>query len=104
MDWENPNRTACLMTFLAEEARRNRWERVAALAAAARAGSRNRWPPSVGDAGPSERWIALVFSFGPNGYPARMTSAEKMKQDTIGVDISKVRLDACHLAEPAVYQ
>jgi hypothetical protein len=30
---------ACLMTFRAEKARRNRWERVAALSSAARDGS-----------------------------------------------------------------
>ena len=30
---------ACLMTFCADEARRNRWERVAALSSAARVGS-----------------------------------------------------------------
>jgi hypothetical protein len=30
---------ACLMTFRAEKARRNRWERVAALSSAARVGS-----------------------------------------------------------------
>jgi hypothetical protein len=32
-------KTACLMTFHAEEARRNRWERVGALSTAARVGS-----------------------------------------------------------------
>jgi hypothetical protein len=32
------------MTFRAEEARRNRWERVAALSTAARDGSGVRWP------------------------------------------------------------
>jgi hypothetical protein len=32
------------MTFRAEEARRNRWERVAALSSAARVGSGVRWP------------------------------------------------------------
>jgi hypothetical protein len=31
--------SACLMTFRAEKARRNRWERVAALSSAARVGS-----------------------------------------------------------------
>jgi hypothetical protein len=38
---------ACLMTFYAVEAKRNRWERVAALSSAARDGSRNRRPFGV---------------------------------------------------------
>jgi transposase len=46
--------------------------------------------------------IALVFSFGLDGYlgeTPRMTSkgAEKMKNDAIGVDVSKDHLDAYHL-------
>jgi hypothetical protein len=72
------------MTFRAGAGRRNRWERVAAL-----------------DSGAGRIGItltALVFSFGLHGIPGgepRMTSkgAEKMQNDTIGVDISKHHFD-----------
>ena len=38
-DYTGGSDSACLMTFRAEKARRNRWERVAALSSAARVGS-----------------------------------------------------------------
>jgi hypothetical protein len=75
-------RTCLSYDFPCRRAKRNRWERAAALSSAARDGSRRRWPFD----GPRERWIAPFFSLWPERIPGekpRLTSMGHGKDDFI---------------------
>ena len=100
-DTRRPKSRTLVYDFSRWSGRRNRWERVAALSTAARVD--REYADRLTGRARVDRPRLFLRPARILGETSRMTSkgAEKMQNDTIGVDISKDHLDAHRLSDGA---